>query len=248
MTLNSGNNGYETDSLERLSNMANSIPNEENVPNNDRFGPLKFKIEYNANKGIDAYFRSVDLYCKMFNIFNESDKILLSLYGLNSCDSSELVISILQPADYQNYENFKKVISCVLGHTKHFVEEQFYTIARNPNETIGCFFGRFVGLARKLFLKTEDDFPECMKNYIVTTFIYKLSLELRQKLLAEKSALNFSNLVERAQELESIFNIQPDEILPNEPTVTIPNSIANDIKNLTSTTDKKLIKLEAVIS
>ena len=159
-----------------------------------------------------------------------------------------MVIHILQPAEYQNFESFKKVVSCILGHTKHFVQEQFYTITRNPNETIGCFFGRFVGLARKLFLKTEPDFPNSMKNYLVTTFIYKLPLELKQKLLAEESNLNFSNLVERAQELESIFNIQPEKPLPIEPSVSYQNSISNDIKNLTSTTDKKLIKLEAIIS
>ena len=167
--------GFETDSLERLSHESMSTE-EHTVTNNDLFGPLKFKIQYDKDKGIDAYFRSVNLYCKMFNITNESDKILLSLYGLNSCDSSELAINILQPADYQNFENFKKVISCILGQTKHSVNNQFWSITRKPNETIGCFFGRFVGLAKKLLLKSEPDFPDSIKKYIITTFIYKLPL------------------------------------------------------------------------
>ena len=119
-----GNDGFETDSLEAMSN--DTIQS----TSTSRFGNFKFNIKYDKDRGIDSFFRSIKFYCQMYNITDDSDKILLSLNALNSCESSDYAINILQRADYKNFEQFKNKISCVLGETDHSVHEAYHAFTR----------------------------------------------------------------------------------------------------------------------
>ena len=98
-----------------------------------------------------------------------------------------------------------------------------------------------MGLCRKLFVKSDDDFPKSSQSCLISAFIYKLPLELRQLLQAEKTELNFSNFLCRARELESIYKLFPEsEISEPDPTLAENETLLKELEFVKTLNENQL--------
>ena len=149
---------------------------------------LSQKIKYDPKQEIQRFLSQIETYASVHGINDDKTLISIAIAALDQCDEGSLAKESLREEDKINWQALKSKLVSLLGHRPDYYRGGL---------ALSCLsqaFKRGWQINRPLTVTEEQ--------MIITAFINSLEGSLKVLLKSEERNLNFSNIAERAQELE----------------------------------------------
>ena len=196
------NNAQLSTILQTLVN--NQSQNRDNSERRDRPVHFRQKLKYEPSHGIEAFIRSVEAYAAANEIREESKWIAIAKSALNSSEDGLLLQDSLSPAEEADWTLFKNKLLSILGNPPDYYRDTYRSFRRG-NQKLGLAMSKITQAYKRGFLSNGEILSQSDKQHIIHQFIGSLDNPLRGLLKAEEKNLTFSNIADRAGELERCF-------------------------------------------
>jgi len=199
------NNGddHDDDGAENRENTILQLMQSMTTKNTKNFH-FRQKIKYEPTHGIEAFIRSVECYAAANDITDKLKWIAISKSALNGSEDGLLLQDALSPAEDGDWELFKAKLLSILGNPPDYYRD-FYRSFRRGTQKLGLAMSRLTQAYKRGFLYAGQVLSEHDKRHILLQFISSLDNPLRGLVKAEEKKLTFTNVADRAAELERCF-------------------------------------------
>jgi len=225
-TINSKD--YVFDRLEHIVNKIDSRP--------QRSNDFKFtqKLKFDPDLGVESFLISVETYAAANSISDQKKWIALAKSGLMNSEQGLSAQSTLEPEDEFSWDRFKRKIISTIGFDPSYYRSIFRNYRRKSSERVGLSFANLVQAYRRAFHKngqlTEDD-----KTHILHQFICGQEGQLKTSLELEEGRLTYSNIIERASQIERALgypNAHSAYEVMAVPSKPVPSSQPSELESL----------------
>ena len=167
------------------------------------------KLKYEPDMEISQFLTSVESFCQANSIHKEQHMINITISCLNQQSESGLACNILSDDDKRTWASFKAKIQSILGFSKEHYKAKFNSYKKIEQEKLGITLSNLVNCFKRGWGTGDRPLYSIESELILERFISSLpDGSLKTMLKAEKRLLTLENVLERANELESVFDTQ----------------------------------------
>ena len=199
----SGRNN-DTSQIDHLTKLLETTLTKKTKKSNETNFHFRQKLRYEPTFGIEAFIRSVEAYGSANDMEDKNKLVAIAKSALNQSEDGLLIQDSLLPAEDADWDLFKSKLLSILGRAPDYYRD-FYRSFRRGTQNPGLAMSRLTQAYKRGFLTSGNELSESDKKHVQLQFIQSLDNPLRGLVKAEESRLNFSNIAERAAELERCF-------------------------------------------
>ena len=173
------------------------------IPPKEKSFAFRQKIKYEPSHGIEAFIRSVEAFAAANEVTDKTKWVAIAKSALNQSEDGLLIQDSLLPAEEAEWDLFKNKLLSILGRAPDYYRD-FYRGFRRGTQKCGLAMSRLTQAYKRVYLAGGklSSYDQC---HIKLQFVESLDNPLRGLVKAEESKLTFSNIAERASELERCF-------------------------------------------